>query len=169
MRASVRWLRELCPQLPDDAAALAARLTAAGLEVESTQAFGQGAESCVVARVVATRPHPSRNALRVVTVSRGDAQQDVICGAPNVPDEGGLVVLAPLGSHLPAKGMTIERRVIAGVASEGMLCSEAELGLGDDASGVVVLPAGVAAPGTPFIQACPTAHDTILEIGLPPN
>jgi phenylalanyl-tRNA synthetase beta chain len=169
MKASVAWLRELCPQLPDDAAAIAARFTAAGLEVEGTTAFGLGAEACVIASVVSTRPHPSRSGLRLVTVDRGGAQQEVVCGAPNVPDAGGLVVLAPLGTHLPAKGMTIERRTIAGVASEGMLCSESELGLGDEAGGILVLPAGTASPGAPLVKVLPGARDTILEIGLTPN
>jgi len=115
MKASVRWLRELCPSLPDDANAIAARLTAAGLEVESMHAFGLGAEACVVASIVSTRPHPSRGGLRLVTVdhggSRSDATasrtQELVCGAPNVPDVGGLVVLAPLGTYLPAKDATI--------------------------------------------------------------
>jgi phenylalanyl-tRNA synthetase beta chain len=173
MKASVRWLRELCPSLPDDPAAIAARLTAAGIEVEATHAFGLGAEACLVARVVSTRPHPSRSGLRLVTVERGgsgaDATQEVVCGAPNVPEPGGLVVLAPLGAHLPAKGMTIERRAIAGVPSEGMLCSEAELGLTDDSEGILILPPDLAAPGTPLVQALPAARDTILELGLTPN
>jgi phenylalanyl-tRNA synthetase beta chain len=169
MKASVRWLRELCPQLPDDAATIAARFTAAGLEVEGTTAFGLGAEACLIASVVSTRPHPSRSGLRLVTVDRGGAQQEVVCGAPNVPEPGGLVVLAPLGTHLPAKGMTIERRTIAGVASEGMLCSESELGLGDEAGGILVLPAGTASPGAPLVKVLPGARDTILEIGLTPN
>src|ERR1700722_8234486 len=169
MKASVRWLRELCPQLPDDANAIGARLTSAGIEVEGTHAFGLGAEACLVARVVAARPHPSRSGLRLVTVDRGNGEQEVVCGAPNVPEPGGLVVLAPLGAHLPAKGMTIEKRTIAGVPSEGMLCSEAELGLSDDAGGILVLDPGTAAPGTRFVQAFPAARDTVLEIGLTPN
>jgi phenylalanyl-tRNA synthetase beta chain len=169
MKASVRWLRELCPQLPDDPNAIAARLTSAGLEVEDVQAFGLGTEACVVASVVSTRAHPSRSGLRLVTVDRGGARQEVVCGAPNVPEPGGLVVLAPLGTHLPAKGMTIERRAIAGVTSEGMLCSEAELGLSDDAGGILVLPPGVASPGALLAQAIPSARDTILELGLTPN
>jgi phenylalanyl-tRNA synthetase beta chain len=169
MKASVRWLRELCPHLPDDAKTIAARLTAAGLEVEGMHAFGEGTEACLIAAVASVRPHPSRSGLRLVTVDRGGAHQEVVCGAPNVPEPGGLVVLAPLGAHLPAKGMTIERRTIAGVASEGMLCSEAELGLGDDASGILVLPAGTAKPGARLLDALPGARDTILEIGLTPN
>ena len=172
MKVSVRWLRELCPQLPDDPVTIAARLTAAGLEVEATHAFGLGAEACIVASVVSTRPHPSRSGLRLVTVDRGGETQLVVCGAPNVPEAGGLVVLAPLGAHLPARGMTIAPRTIAGVPSEGMLCSEGELGLqegADAADGILVLPTGTAAPGTSFVRALPATRDTILEIGLTPN
>ena len=169
MKASVRWLRELCPLLPDDARVLGARFTSAGLEVEAIDEYGVGAGACLVARVVSSKPHPSRSGLKLVTVDRGGAEQELVCGAPNVPDAGGLVVLAPLGAYLPAKDMTIERKSIAGVPSEGMLCSEAELGLSDDASGILVLPAGSAAPGTAFTQAFPAARDTILEIGLTPN
>jgi len=169
MKASVRWLRELCPELPDDAGVLAARLTAAGLEVESTEAFGLGAEACFVASVVTAHPHPSRTGLRLVTVDRGGTRQEVVCGASNVPEAGGLVVFAPLGARLPAKGMTIEKRTIAGVPSEGMLCSEAELGIGDDSSGILVLPPGSAAPGARLVDALPAARDTVFEIGLTPN
>jgi phenylalanyl-tRNA synthetase beta chain len=155
--------------LPDDASALAARFTAAGLEVEAVHTFGLGAEACIVASVVSTRPHPSRNGLRLVTVDRGSGHLEVVCGAPNVPEPGALVVLAPLGAHLPAAGRTIERRSIAGVPSEGMLCSEAELGLGDDTEGILVLPAATASPGTPLARALPAARDAILELGLPAN
>jgi phenylalanyl-tRNA synthetase beta chain len=169
MKASMRWLRELCPQLPDDANAVAARFTEAGLEVEAVHPFGLGADACVVAKVVSTRPHPSRSGLRLVTVDAGRPEQEVVCGAPNVPESGGLVVLAPLGAHLPAKGLTIERRPIGGVMSEGMLCSEAELGLGDEAGGILVLAAPSAPPGTPLARALPAARDTILELGLTPN
>jgi phenylalanyl-tRNA synthetase beta chain len=170
MKASVRWLRELCPHLPDDAPAIASRLTAAGLEVETLTPFGSASDACVVARVASARSHPSRGGLRLVTVDRGDGtSQEVVCGAPNVPQPGGLVVLAPLGTHLPAKDMTIERRSIAGVASEGMLCSEAELGLGSDASGILVLAPGTSQPGVPLARALPASRDTILELGLTPN
>jgi len=169
VKASVRWLRELCPKLPDDQAAIAARLTAAGLEVEASSAFGEAAKSCVVVAVRSTRPHPSRSGLQLVTVDRGASQIEVVCGAPNVPSPGGLVVLAPLGAHLAAKGLTVQRRSIAGIASEGMLCSEAELGLGDDASGLLVLPTESTSVGLLLSEALPEATDTVLEIGLTPN
>jgi phenylalanyl-tRNA synthetase beta chain len=169
MKASLRWLRELCPSLPEEKDAVAARLTGAGLEIEGMTEFGAGSETCVVAAVTATRPHPSRSGLRMVTVDRGGSAQEVVCGAPNVPEPGGLVVLAPVGTRLPAKGMTIERRTIAGVPSEGMLCSEAELGLGDDGDGILVLPAGTAPAGTALAKALSAARDTVFEIALTPN
>ncbi len=195
MKISVAWLRALLPSLEGtphsalDARGIAARLTSAGLEVEAIHRFGQGLEAVVVAKVVSTKPHPSRSGLQLVTIDRGGAQtQEVVCGAKNGPPPGGLVVLAPLGAHLPAamggKGLTIAPRAIGGVTSEGMLCSESELGLafggpksgaaggegeGVSDAGILVLPEGLAAPGTPLPQAIPTAVDDVLEIGVTPN
>jgi phenylalanyl-tRNA synthetase beta chain len=169
MKASYNWLRELVPQLDASPKDLAARITAAGLEVEGMSEFGAASDSCVVAKVVSMRPHPTKSGLRLVTVDRGGSQQELVCGAPNVPDAGGLVVLAPLGTHLPAKNMTIGKRAIAGVESEGMLCSEDELGLGDDHGGIIVLPAGSAKPGDKLSAAVPAMRDTVFEIGLTPN
>src|SRR6185503_16542615 len=97
------------------------------------------------ARVEAVAPHPKRDKLKLVTLSAGGAALSVVCGAPNVPAPGGLGLLAPLGARLPG-GVTLEAREIAGVASQGMLVSELELGLGPDGSGIVVLPEGMATP-----------------------
>ncbi|HVJ91650.1 MAG TPA: phenylalanine--tRNA ligase subunit beta, partial [Labilithrix sp.] len=139
MKASYRWLCELLPALSASPKDVATRFTHAGLEVEGVIEYGAATEACLVVRVVGIRPHPTKSGLRLVTIDRGGAQQEVVCGAPNVPDPGGLVVLAPLGAHLPAKNLTITPRVIAGVMSEGMLCSESELGLGADEGGIIVL------------------------------
>jgi len=170
MKASVRWLRTLCPGLDASPGDLAARFTAAGLEVEGLHVYGEASAECVVARVVSQRPHPGKGGLHLVTVDRGGGTLlEVVCGAPNVPPAGGLVVLAPLGARLPAKGVTLERRTIAGIASEGMLCSEAELGLDEGGAGILVLAPGSGDPGTRLADACPETHDTILEINLTPN
>ena len=169
MKASCNWLRELVPQLDASPKDIAARFTAAGLEVEGILEFGAATDACAVASVVSMRPHPTKSGLRLVTVDRGGSQQELVCGAPNVPDPGGLVVLAPLGTHLPAKNMTIGKRAIAGVESEGMLCSEDELGLGDDHDGILVLPAGSAKPGDKLSAVFPAMRDAILEINLTPN
>lgn len=168
MKASYRWLVELLPGLEASPEEVARLLTSLGLEVEGVSTFGGGVEKVIVAEVVAVEPHPSKDGLRLVTVSRGDGTQKVVCGAPNVPPPGGKVALAPLGTHLPAKKLTIEPRAIGGVVSEGMLCSESELGLGDDADGIWVLDTARPA-GTSLHAAYPSALDTIYEIGVTPN
>ncbi|MDF2692199.1 MAG: Phenylalanyl-tRNA synthetase beta chain, partial [Labilithrix sp.] len=170
MKASYRWLRELLPALSASPQEVATRLTNTGLEVEWVSEYGAGTEQCLVVRVASIRPHPTKSGLRLVTVDRGDGkQQEVVCGAPNVPDPGGLVVLAPLGAHLPAKNLTIAPRAIAGVTSEGMLCSESELGLSEESEGIIILPPGTAEPGTKLADAVPNARDTVFEINLTPN
>jgi phenylalanyl-tRNA synthetase beta chain len=170
MRVSYRWLSELVPGLTLPPHELGDRLTMAGLEVEGREELGAGLEPVVIAEVTKVEPHPQRDKLSLVTVSRGGGiTERVVCGAPNVPAPGGLVLLAPLGTTLPGAGFALTGREIGGVRSEGMLCSEAELGLGDDASGILVLPPGFSAPGTPLLTAVPTVRDTIFELGVTPN
>jgi phenylalanyl-tRNA synthetase beta chain len=170
MKASYRWLRELLPALSASPNDVSARFTAVGLEVEGVSEYGAGTEQCLVVRVASIRPHPTKSGLRLVTVERAPGQtQEVVCGAPNVPDPGGLVVLAPLGAFLPAKNLTIAPRAIAGVTSEGMLCSESELGLSEESDGIIILPPGTAEPGTKLSDAVPNARDTVFEINVTAN
>ena len=118
------------------------------------------------------RPHPTKSGLRLVTVDRGGgAQQEVVCGAPNVPEPGGLVVLAPLGAHLPAKNMTIAQRAIAGVDERRHALQRGRARpRRRSATGILVLPPGTAEPGTPLVDARARARATpIFEIGLTPN
>ena len=169
MRVSYRWLRELLPSLEASPAEVADRLTRAGLEVEAVTNVGEGLERVALAEVRKVEPHPSRDRLRLVTVNTGHGEPRIVCGAPNVPEPGGLVVFAPVGTRLPAAGLTIEPRAIAGVDSAGMLCSEAELGLTDDSDGIVVLGPGSAPPGKLLFDVFPEANDTIFEVGVTPN
>ncbi len=171
MKASYNWIRELVPGLTASPSEVAARLTAAGFEVEGQSTFGAGLATCRVVAITGSRPHPQRANLQLVTIDGGAAfgSKELVCGAPNVPPAGGLAVLAPVGTHLPAKRLTIEPRAIAGVTSEGMLCSEVELGIGDDASGILVFPPKSVAPGTLLLEAFPFLHDVTFEIGLTPN
>jgi phenylalanyl-tRNA synthetase beta chain len=169
MRVSTRWLKELLPGLDPAPRELAERLTRAGLEVEAVHEIGAGLEPVVLAEVRKIEPHPKRASLSLVTVDRGGgSEQRVVCGADNVPAPGGKVVLAPLGTMLPAVGMTLTAREIAGVVSEGMLCSEKELGLAEESSGILVLPPDGAPAGTRLLDALP-ARDSVLEIGVTPN
>ncbi|EYF03538.1 phenylalanine--tRNA ligase subunit beta [Chondromyces apiculatus] len=178
MKASYAWISSLVPGLDVEPQELAERFTQAGLEVEALAEFGAGTADVVVAQVRKVEPHPSRPKLRLVTVDRGHGvEQRLVCGAPNVPDPGGLVALAPLGAKVPALGGALTAREIGGVRSEGMLCSEMELGLTGSAKkkegqadpGILVLPPGTSAPGTPLRTALTGCHDVIFEIGLTPN
>jgi phenylalanyl-tRNA synthetase beta chain len=163
MRISLTWLQQFV-EWDGQASELASILIRNGIEVEMIEEVGIRSESIVVARVLDVHPHPSADRLRVCTVFDGSGERRVVCGAHNVaPNQ--LVVLALPGSRLDGD-VVIETRTIRGVVSEGMICSERELGLGDDHSGILVLD-GYAEPGTPLSTLYPP--DTIIEIGITPN
>lgn len=168
MRVSYNWLRELVPSLSASPADVADRLAAAGLAVDGITTRGGALSEVRVARVVALEPHPKRSGLRLVTVDHGAGQQRVVCGASNVPEPGGLVVLAGLGAKLPVFPEPLTAREIGGVPSEGMLCSESELGLSEGASGLL-LPEAPAKPGQTLLELLPSAADTIFELDVTPN
>lgn len=168
MLVSYRWLKELLPALSASSADVAKRLTHAGLEVEAVQEFGAGLEPVVVAEVRKVEPHPTKSGLRLVTVERGGGAERVVCGASNVPDPGGRVLLAPLGTVIPGLG-PLSPREIGGVKSEGMLVSEAELGLASESEGILVLDAAAGRPGQPLFELFPEARDSVLHIGVTPN
>lgn len=181
MKASTGWIRALVPGLNASPRELAERLTQAGLEVEGLEEFGAVTGSVLVAEVRKIEPHPTRPKLRLVTVNRGGVEQRVVCGAPNVPEPGGLVALAPLGTTLPGgsdagEPVVLTAREIGGVVSEGMLCSEMELGIAsagrkdsDADPGILILAPGSAKPGASLREALPGAHDWILDINLTAN
>jgi phenylalanyl-tRNA synthetase beta chain len=154
--------------LSADPAEVARRLTSAGIEVEGTRVWGDGLERVVVSEVRSMRPHPKRDKLRLVTVFDGQSESEVVCGAPNVPDPGGRVLLAQLGARLPG-GLEIAERDLGGVVSRGMLCSERELDAGSDESGILVLGTGEPArAGTSAADAL-SLRDTVYELSLTPN
>lgn len=167
MRASYNWLRELSG-VDASPAEVRERLTRAGLEVEAADAFGEGLDRVVVGEVRASRRHPERDKISIVTVFDGETEQEVICGAPNVPAPGGRVLFARLGATLPG-GMEIAERKIAGVVSRGMICSEVELGIGPGEEGIFVFDAaGAPRPGERIDAALPI-RDTVFEVSLTPN
>lgn len=169
MRVSFRWLRELLPDLSATADQVAERLVQVGLEVEGISEFGADLDNVLLAAVRKIEPHPNRERLRLVTVDTGKGDERVVCGATNVPEPGGLVALAPLGTTLAGAGFKVEPRAIGGVPSAGMLCSESELGIAESSEGILVLPAGAGAPGTPLSRVFPEGRDTVFELGVTPN
>lgn len=172
MKISFNWLRELVELPPGvTAAAVGERLTLAGLEVESIERRGRDVRGVQVAEVRGVRPHPDAEKLSVVRVrvraAAGAVEEEVVCGAPNVPAPGGLVVWAPPGATLPG-GRTLDRREIRGISSPGMLCSEAELGISEAAEGILVLPPSAFALGADLAGAIGLL-DEVLEVNVTPN
>ncbi|HEY0715732.1 MAG TPA: phenylalanine--tRNA ligase subunit beta, partial [Polyangia bacterium] len=170
MKVSLTWLKELLEPGPAvaalDASTAAAALTMAGLEVESISERGKDLSGLLVAQVLAVRPHPGADKLRLVRVRAGVRAEEVVCGAPNVPPAGHHVVWAPPGARLPG-GRTLEAREVRGVVSPGMLCSEPELGLGEKGEGILLLGES-ATGGADFVTEYGVADD-ILEVNVTPN
>ncbi len=165
MKFSEAWLRELV-EVDCTREELVARLTAAGLEVDSVEPVAEPIEGVVVARVRAVRPHPGADRLRLCEVEAGDGELlEVVCGAPNVRP-GLCAPLARVGARL-AGGRRIRRSRIRGVVSEGMLCSAVELGLGEEADGILELDPQ-AVPGTPLGEHL-RLDDVTIDIDLTPN
>ena len=164
MRISLKWLRSLvsCDAPPDE---IAHRLTMAGLEVEAIEPYHFGLERVLVGCIQSIKQHPNVEKLQICKVQIPGGTYDVVCGAPNVV-EGLIVPLALEGACL-ADGSEIRSTNIQGVLSQGILCSERELGLGEDASGIMVLDSS-SDPGTPLSEALELA-DIILDIGITPN
>jgi phenylalanyl-tRNA synthetase beta chain len=169
MKVSYNFIRELLPTLSASPEEVAERLAAAGLAVDAVTAYGAALAEVRVARVTAIEPHPKRSGLRLVTVDRGGSSQKVVCGAANVPEAGGLVVLAPLGAKLPGLPEPLAPREIGGVKSEGMIVSEAELGLTESSQGILVLEPGSAEPGRTLAEIVPGAVDWIFDLDVTPN
>ena len=165
MKVSLKWLRDYV-DIDLDAKALADRLTMAGLEVDALEEAGPSFEGVVVARILSVRPHPQADKLHLCDVSTGgDQVVSVVCGAPNTR-AGDTVALAAVGATIPG-GYVIKASRLRGELSEGMLCSEEELGIGDDNSGILVLPSDLPL-GTDLKKAL-NLGDTVLDIGITPN
>ncbi len=165
MKFSENWLRQLV-EIDADHEALVQRLTMAGLEVEDVQLLGQALDGVVVGEIVAARPHPDADRLKVCTVEMGSGEPlQIVCGAPNAR-VGLKAPLATVGTRLPG-GVRIDKARLRGVESSGMLCSGKELGVDADASGLLELPAE-AKPGQP-LAAVLGLPDAAIEIGLTPN
>ncbi len=166
MNISYRWLKALRPQLTLSPSEVVEALASRGAPVEDLVALASGLESLVVGEVLAVEPHPRAEKLSVCRVSiGGEGSVEVVCGAPNVR-AGGRYPFAPVGARLPS-GMEIGRREIRGIDSEGMLCSEAELELGPDGSGLLAL-AGEPEPGLPLTEAL-GLDDWLLDVEITAN
>jgi phenylalanyl-tRNA synthetase beta chain len=170
MRFTLSWLKEYV-EFDVPPGKLAERLTMSGLEVESLEYLGKGLEEILVAEIRDIRPHPNANKLLLCDVSDGTKSYRIVCGAKNMRLND-KVALAKPGTTLPKsrkfpEGVTIETTRIRGELSEGMLCSEVELGLGDDDEGIIILPERSEVGGS--IVKPLGLDEVVFEIGVTPN
>src|SRR5947208_2597820 len=164
MKFSVNWLREFV-DLPARVDELAEVLTLAGIEIESIEQRGAKIDNVIVAQVTASSQHPNADRLSVCEVDDGSGtKRQIVCGATNYK-VGDKIPLALPGARLP-NGLEIKKSKLRGVESEGMLCSPIELGLGEDASGLLIL-SPEAKIGAPIADLFPA--DTILDVEITPN
>jgi phenylalanyl-tRNA synthetase beta chain len=164
MRVSVKWLNDWLDEVPPPRE-LASRLTMAGLEIEAVEPAAPALAGVVVGEILERAKHPNADALSVCMVNAGSEPLQIVCGAPNAR-QGMKAPLATIGAILPG-GVEIRRAKLRGVESAGMLCSSRELGLADDADGLMQLPPELPV-GLPLAEAL-GLDDTILEVNLTPN
>ncbi|WP_432721605.1 phenylalanine--tRNA ligase subunit beta [Jeongeupia wiesaeckerbachi] len=165
MKFSEQWLRSwVDPQL--DSEQLAHLLTMAGLEVEENEPAAPAFDNVFVAEVLSIAKHPDADRLNICSVNVGEAEPiTIVCGAPNVA-AGLKVPCARIGANLPGD-FKIKRAKVRGVESSGMLCAGDELGIPDDADGLLILPAD-APVGMP-IRDYLNLDDRLLTLKLTPN
>lgn len=165
MKVLLSWLQEFAP-FEGDPVELGEVMSDLGMAVEELVEVGGGLDGIVVARVLDLRPHPDADRIQLVDVDLGDGEAlQICCGAFNM-SAGDLVPLATIGTEMPG-GLTIARRKMRGEWSNGMLCSSAELGLGDDHGGILLLDDGE--PGTPLREALDLHEDVLYDLEINPN
>ena len=166
MKVVLGWLREFCPtELSADE--LAETLTAAGVKVEEVLWPWEGLDGVIAARVLEVRDHPGSDTLCLARVSTGAAERDVVVGVRNMVP-GDVVPYAGPGARVPALPEPLGERTIRGERSEGMLCSAVELGLGDDAAGIHILPPDLAL-GADVMEALGVRPDVVFDLDLTRN
>ena len=165
MKFTLSWLKDY---LETDASLeeILDKLTIIGLEVEEVIDTAAMLKDFTVAYVEDAQPHPDADRLRVCKVNTGKEVLQIVCGAPNAR-AGIKVVLAQNGSIIPANGMKLKPTVIRGVESNGMMCSEREMGISDEHNGIIELPAD-APIGEPFAPVL-GLDDPVIDIAITPN
>ncbi len=173
MTISYKWLSDYLPEIiePNE---LSHILTSIGLEVESVEPYETvkgNLQGLVVGEVVTCKQHPNADKLKKTTVNTGTGEPlQIVCGAPNVA-AGQKVIVATIGTTIyPTTGepMTMKAAKIRGEVSQGMICAEDEIGIGNSHAGIMILPNDVTV-GMPANQYFKPYSDFIYEIGLTPN
>lgn len=164
MLVSLKWLKDYVDveMTPTE---LADALTMAGLEVDEIKQIKPAFTGVVSAEILSVKPHPSADKLCLCAVTDSIQTYPIVCGAKNIK-AGDIVPLAKVGATIPG-GYTIKSTVLRGEKSDGMLCSEEELEVGDDNTGIMQLPPGTAL-GKPLEEILDLG-DTVLDVSITPN
>lgn len=166
MKISLNWLKDHINLDGITAEQIAHELNMAGIEVEDMTDYSEKFRNFVVGYVEETEKHPNADKLTVCKVNTGGEISQIICGAPNVA-AGQKVPVALPGAVVPSNGMEIKQAKLRGVVSNGMICSEAELDISKDHSGILVLPDHYEA-GKPLAEAM-GINDIVFEVSITPN
>ena len=173
MKISINWLKEYLEtnSQPEEISEI---LTNLGLEVEKLSLFESvkgGLNGVVAGKVLECGKHPDADRLKVTSIDLGDNEiSEIVCGAPNI-EKGQIVPVAKVGCKIYTSEGTeikIKKSKIRGVVSNGMVCAEDEIGLGQSHDGIMILDNNIK-PGTPISEVFNLENDNILEIGLTPN
>ena len=171
MKVTLSWLREFAPDIDGDPVELGETLSALGLAVEDMEIIGDVVDGVVLAKVLDLRPHPDADKIQLVDVDRGDGVPlQVCCGAFNMA-VGDLIPFATIGTTMP-NGMEIALRELRGQTSNGMCCSGAEIGFGDDHEGILILNDRLvdgAELGMPLGQALGIEADVLWDLEVNAN
>ncbi|MFZ1808857.1 MAG: phenylalanine--tRNA ligase subunit beta, partial [Cyclobacteriaceae bacterium] len=173
MKISYNWLKQYI-DITDEPEELGKILTATGLEVESVTPFESvpgGLKGLVVGEVITCGKHPNADKLSICKVDVGDAEPvQIVCGATNVAAGQKVIVAQPGTTIHPSEGepFTIKKAKIRGEHSQGMICAEDEIGLGENHDGIIVLDTQLP-NGTPATELFNIENDFVFEIGLTPN
>jgi phenylalanyl-tRNA synthetase beta chain len=165
VKFTLSWLKRHL-ETDADAATIAERLTALGVEVEAVEDRAAALAPFRVGYVVEAKRHPNADRLSVCLVETGSGVVQVVCGAPNART-GMKGVFAPEGSFIPGTGVELTRSTIRGVESHGMLCSEREMGLSNEHEGIIELPED-APVGAPFARVM-GLEDPVFDVAVTPN
>ena len=173
MKISINWLKDYVEtnSQPEEISEI---LTNLGLEVEKLSLFESvkgGLNGVVAGKVLQCEKHPDADRLKVTSIDLGDNEiSEIVCGAPNI-EKGQIVPVAKVGSKIYTTEGTeikIKKSKIRGIVSNGMVCAEDEIGLGQSHDGIMILDNDIK-PGTPISEVFNLENDNILEIGLTPN
>ncbi|WP_373475230.1 phenylalanine--tRNA ligase subunit beta [Sphingorhabdus sp.] len=165
MKFSLSWLKEHL-DTDADAQTVSDMLNRIGHEVESIDNRAEKLSAFRIAKVLTAAPHPQADKLQILTVDSGGDALQVVCGAPNAR-AGMLGVFGPAGATVPANGMVLKVAAIRGVESNGMMCSIAELELGDDHDGIIELPDD--APVGQVYAQWAGLDDPVIDVSITPN